>query len=100
MVKKSAGEVFLVKTRDRQEGIKKIFENFSMTDFKDKTVAFKANFNSADPFPASNHIQTLQTILEELKSAKSGKIVLAERSGMGKTSEVLEKMGVYDLSQN
>jgi len=99
MVEKNGGEVFLIKTKDRQEGIRKLFENFAMADFKDKTVALKANFNSADPFPASTHIQTLQTILEELKSAKSGKIVLAERSGMGKTSEVLEKLGVYDLAQ-
>lgn len=98
-MKKNAGEVFLVKTTDRQEGIRKLFENFSMADFKDRSVALKANFNSADPFPASTHIKTLQTILEELKSANSGKIVLAERSGMGKTSDVLEKMGVYDLSQ-
>jgi uncharacterized protein (DUF362 family) len=99
MVKDNAGEVFLVKTTDRQEGINKLFENLAMDGFKDKTVALKANFNSADPFPASTHIQTLQTILDELKTAESGKIILAERSGMGNTVKVLEKMGVYDLAQ-
>ena len=99
MVKDNAGEVFLVKTTDRQEGIEKLFENLAMDGFKDKTVALKANFNSADPFPASTHIQTLQTILDELKAVESGKIILAERSGMGNTTKVLEKMGVYDLAQ-
>ena len=98
MVKGDAGEVFLVKTTDRQKGIRKLFENLAMDGFKDKTVALKANFNSADPFPASTHIQTLQTILDELKAAESGKIILAERSGMGNTIKVLEKMGVYDLA--
>ncbi|MCE7698347.1 MAG: DUF362 domain-containing protein [Methanobacterium paludis] len=44
----------------------------------------------------NNH---LESILDELKTAESGKIILAERSGMGNTTKVLEKMGVYDLAQ-
>ncbi len=36
MVKGDAGEVFLVKTTDRQEGIRKLFENMAMDGFKDK----------------------------------------------------------------
>ena len=98
MGKNRAGEVFIIKTDDRTEGINRIFEKLEMDEFNGKNVALKANFNSADPFPASTHIQTLQTLLEKLKEAGSSKIVLAERSGMGNTREILEKLGVFDLA--
>jgi uncharacterized protein (DUF362 family) len=82
-------DVLLVKTADRNEGIKRLL---------DKKVAIKANYNSADPFPASTHIQTLQSLVENLQEAGSSSLVLAERSGMGDTRRVLEKMGVLNLS--
>ncbi len=62
-------------------------------------MALKANYNSADPFPASTHIDTLRALVETLKKAGPSKITLAERSGMGETEEVLEKMGVSALSE-
>ena len=46
------GSVFLVKTDNRKEGIKDLLSNFDMTDFKDKNIAVKANYNSQDPFTA------------------------------------------------
>jgi uncharacterized protein (DUF362 family) len=98
MGKNRAGEVFIIKTDDRTEGINMILEKLDMDDFNGKNVALKANFNSADPFPASTHIQTFQTILKKLKGAKSGRIILAERSGMENTREVLEKLGIFDLA--
>jgi uncharacterized protein (DUF362 family) len=90
--------VFIIKTDDRTEIINRIFEKLDIDEFNGKNVALKANFNSADPFPASTHIQTLQTLLEKLKEVGSSKIVLAERSEMGKTREILEKLGVLDLA--
>jgi len=92
-------EVFLIKTNDRNFGIKKIFEKFDLKDYYGKTIALKANFNSADPFPASTHIDTLENIVKILKEAEVKDIVLAERSGMGKTRDVLEGMKVFDLSK-
>ena len=70
-----------------------------MDNFAGKQVALKANYNSADPFPASTHIDTLRAIIETLQNAKVDKVIMAERSGMGNTEEVLEKMGVLALSK-
>jgi uncharacterized protein (DUF362 family) len=70
-----------------------------LQDFSGKRVAIKANFNSADPFPASTHLDTLRAIVETLKGANASSITLAERSGMDDTQEVLEQMGVLDLSR-
>ena len=64
----------------------------------DGTVALKANYNSDDPFPATTHPMTLNSIAQHLiKSART--LVMAERSGMGNTTAVLENRGVLDLSR-
>jgi len=93
------GTVFLLKTNNRVEGITELLEYFDISDFKSKKVGFKANFNSADPFPATTHPDTLQTLIRSIKKVKPEKIILAERSGMGDTRTVLEKMGVMDIAK-
>ena len=92
-------EVFLIKTSDRSVGIRSLLSQFDLNDYYGKAVALKANFNSADPFPASTHIETLETLVKGLKEARVGDLTLAERSGMGRTRDVLEQMGVFDLSE-
>jgi uncharacterized protein (DUF362 family) len=89
----------LLKTNDRVAGISALLKKFDLTDYSGKKVALKANFNNADPFPASTHIDTLRAIMETLKDAGASNITLAERSGMGDTQEVLEQMGVKALSE-
>nr|MDO8081721.1 DUF362 domain-containing protein [Candidatus Freyarchaeota archaeon] len=96
MVNKS--EVFLIKTSDRNLGIRSLLERFDLNNFNRKRVALKPNFNSADPFPASTHIDTLETIVNVLKESGVERLTVAERSGMGKTRDVLKKMGVFNLS--
>jgi uncharacterized protein (DUF362 family) len=96
MRKKS--EVFLIKTLDRNIGIRSLLEQFNLNNYSGKNVALKPNFNSADPFPASTHIDTLETIVNVLKEAGVRRLTVAERSGMGKTRDVLKKIGVFDLS--
>jgi uncharacterized protein (DUF362 family) len=71
---------------------------FDLDQFSGENIAIKANFNSADPFPASTHIKTLQSIIKKLNEVDIDDITLAERSGMGKTRNVLEKMGVFQLA--
>ena len=93
------GEVFITKTSDRNAGIRTLLSRFELGGFSGKRVALKANFNSADPFPASTHIVTLRTLIKILKEANAKEIILAERSGMGDTRRVLEKMGVFELSK-
>lgn len=100
MGKDKPRKVFLIKTSDRDSGISKLMEQFNLNDFYDDKVALKANYNSADPFPASTHIDTLETIIKKLKDANVADITLAERSGMGNTRKVLETMGVLKLSND
>jgi len=94
-----AADVFLLKTRDRDFGVKKLLGKFGQRAFSGKTVALKANFNSADPFPASTHPDTLRTIVLALKKAGATGIILAERSGMGATRRVLDELGIFELGE-
>ena len=99
LMAESYAEVFLLKTTDRKTGILALLSKFDLSDYSGKKVALKANFNSADPFPASTHIDTLRALIENLKTAEPEQITMAERSGMGDTREVLEQMGVLGLSK-
>ncbi len=94
-----SGEVFILKTKDRPTGIPQLLKKFDLGEYAEKKVALKANYNSADPFPASTHTDTLRALVEALKGAGAGAITLAERSGMGDTERVLERMGVLALSR-
>jgi len=95
----SSSEVFIVNGSDRVAGIQKLLSNFDLTGFEDATVALKANYNSADQFPASTHIDTLRAIVQGLNGAGAAQIVLAERSGMGDARQVLHERGVFGLSE-
>jgi uncharacterized protein (DUF362 family) len=99
MPSSSVGEVFILKTSNRAAGVKQLLSQFGLDEYSDKHVALKANFNSADPFPASTHPDTLRAIVEALKGANVGDVTLAERSGMGNTRQVLEHSGVFGLSE-
>lgn len=90
-------QVYVIKTDNREEGIKELLKHFNV-DMSRKRVALKANYNSADPFPASTHPNTLSFIVDVLQE-KGASVVLAERSGMGVTRDVLEEMGVMELAK-
>jgi len=87
-------EIFVAKTGNRKERIRKLLDRFDLMEFKGKKVALKANYNSADPFPASTHLDTLRALINSLKEAGAKEITLAERSGMGDTRTVLEQCSV------
>ena len=93
------GEVFILKTANRVTGIPELLKKFNLDTYFHKQVALKANYNSADLFPASTHIDTLRIIVEALKAAGASGITMAERSGMGDTEQVLKQMGVLALSR-
>jgi uncharacterized protein (DUF362 family) len=95
----SRREVFLVKTSDRNAGVKSLMSRFKLSEFSGKKVAVKASYNSADPFPASTHLDTLKAIVETLKRLGASQVTLGERSGMGNTRTVLEEMGVFALAE-
>lgn len=99
MIFRGISEVFLIRTTDRGIGLRSLFKRFELSDFSGKRVALKANFNSANPFPASTHLDTLETLVSTLKEVGISELTLAERSGMGDTRRVLEQMGVFSLSE-
>jgi uncharacterized protein (DUF362 family) len=92
-----ASKIYLVETSERAEGVRTLLQEYQAIDFRDKSVALKANFNSADPPPASTHPDTLIALMAHLQDAGVGPVTLAERSGMGNTSAVLQSIGVHDL---
>jgi len=59
----------------------------------------KANYNSADPFPASTNLDTLKCLVKELRARGVGEVALGERSGMGRTRDVLRSRGVFRLGE-
>lgn len=91
-------KVYVIKTNDRGLGSKELLKHFIPDSLFGKRVALKANYNSADPFPASTHIDTLSGIAGALQE-RNCSVVLAERSGMGETRSVLEKMGIMKLAK-
>jgi len=95
----SSGEVFILKTSDRAKSIPALLNKLGLQDYSGKQVALKANFNSADPFPASTHLDTLRAVVETLRNVGTNDLTLAERSGMGETEQVLYQMGVLALSR-
>lgn len=92
-------KVVIIKTQDRFGGVTAAMAHFDLAEFKGARVALKANYNSADPFPASTHPDTLKAFIQGLKYAGAQHVTLAERSGMGNTADVLKRMGAMDIAE-
>jgi len=91
--------VYVVRTTDRNAGVGRLMEEYSIEGLKGLNVAIKANYNSADPFPASTHPGTLAALVDRLKDSGAGSVTMAERSGMGVTADVLRTTGIADLAR-
>jgi uncharacterized protein (DUF362 family) len=89
--------VSLIKTSDRASGIKRAIELLEINPVKGKDVLLKPNFNTADPFPASTHNDTLVYLILQLKRMDAKGITIGERSGPPDTSDVLKEKGIYEL---
>jgi uncharacterized protein (DUF362 family) len=94
---KTVVPVAIVKNADRKQGIQKAISLLGEMSFAGKEVYLKCSYNSPDPFPASTHPDSLRAAVEILRSKGSPKIILAERSGMGLSREILTKLGTLDL---
>lgn len=88
--------VAIVKTSDRRYGIPKAVALLGGVDVQNKDVYLKGNYNSPDPFPATTHPAALQTTIELLMQQGSRRIILVERSGMGDTRQILEKLNAVE----
>jgi uncharacterized protein (DUF362 family) len=92
-------EIFIANASDRTIGVQRVLKDVDMSVLSGAEIALKANYNSADPPPASTHIGTLDAVCTAILAEKPKKLTLAERSGMGNTRDVLENRGVIELAQ-
>lgn len=90
-------KVSLIKTSDRAAGIKKVIDILGINPVRGKNILLKPNFNTADPFPASTHNDTLTHLILHLKEMGAKNITIGERSGPPHTSDVLKEKGIYEL---
>jgi uncharacterized protein (DUF362 family) len=64
-----------------------------------KHVFLKPNFNSADPTPGSTHPDVLSALIQKLTAMGALGITVGDRSGMGNTRTVMQKIGVFQLAE-
>ena len=95
-----AVRVAIIKSSDREEGIARtmaLLDERGKTDFSGKDVYLKGSYSSPDPFPATTHPGMLAAAVRLLHGRGTRSITLIERSDMGRTREVLEKLGALNL---
>lgn len=98
-VEEGFAKLAFVKTRDRVAGIRQALDLLGINPVQGKSVLLKPNFNSADPAPASTHPDTLRTLIETLQKMGSGKITLADRSGMGHSRDIMQRLGIFEMAR-
>jgi len=91
---KDTVRVAIVKTSDREKGIARAVALLEEIDFSGKDVYLKGSYNSPDPFPATTHPDALGAMVRMLRGKGAGGVTLVERSGMGRTRDILEKLNV------
>ncbi|MDR0446839.1 MAG: DUF362 domain-containing protein [Oscillospiraceae bacterium] len=92
-------EVYLVKTADRGEGVRRCLSYIGALDYTGKQVYLKPNFNTADPAPGSTHNETLEALLAAVKAASPRRLILGERSGPAEAAEVFRQRGIAELCE-
>lgn len=93
------GRVVLVRTDDRSRGIRRALDLWDHNTIVGKDLFLKPNLNSADPFPGSTDVETLDVLINSLTSMDAGQITIGDRSGMGNTRAVMQSKGVFTLAE-
>jgi uncharacterized protein (DUF362 family) len=89
----------LARNSDRSAALREATGLLGNINFGGKDLYLKANFTSADPFPATTHPDTLREVVGLLRERNCGKLVLVERSCMGSTRQVWDMLGIPALAQ-
>jgi uncharacterized protein (DUF362 family) len=90
--------VALIRTGDRQEGVRRALALLDPSGIAGRRVVVKPNFNSADPAPASTHPDILRQVVAELWQRDARSVTVGESSGPTNTHRVMEEKGVFELS--
>ncbi|MRS04608.1 DUF362 domain-containing protein, partial [bacterium] len=99
IVNDGKARIAFVKTTDRAEGVRQAIDLLGINPVSGKSVFLKPNFNSADPTPGSTHMEVLATLVATLKDMGALEITIGDRSGMGNTRQVMERLGVFKLAE-
>lgn len=97
---KQTARVAFVKTTDRAAGVSRAIDLLGMKSFNARDLFIKPNFNSADTPPGSTHIDTLAALIDKLRKMGGGRLTIGDRSGMGRTREVMEAKDVFRLAKD
>jgi uncharacterized protein (DUF362 family) len=89
--------VALVKDVPRAEAIPRALGLLGVNPVRGRRVLLKPNFNTADPFPASTHNDTLAALIAQLRALGAAEIAIGERSGPPDTGDVLRDKGIPEL---
>jgi len=89
--------------QDLTSDIKKILEPLGGINSYIKPgdkVLLKPNFNTADPYPASSALDFLEAVIELVKTAQPGKVILGDSCTISqKTETVMKELGIFDLGK-
>jgi uncharacterized protein (DUF362 family) len=89
--------VALIRTADRAAGIPRALRLLEINPVRGQRVLLKPNFNTADPFPASTHNDTLTHLIASLREMGAKTITIGERSGPADTAVVLREKEIHEL---
>lgn len=92
-------ELALARSQDRSSALRAAVGLLGKINFGGKDLYLKGNFNSPDPFPASTHPEMLGAVVDFLRECNCGRITMVERSGMGSTRDIWERLGFTLLAQ-
>jgi uncharacterized protein (DUF362 family) len=90
--------IALVKTNDRADGVRRAIDLLDIAPLENRDVFLKPNFNSADPAPGSTHPDILRALVLKLRELGAGRLTVGDRSGMGDTRQVMQRLGVFELA--
>jgi uncharacterized protein (DUF362 family) len=89
--------VALVKGQTRTDAIGRAIDMLAVNPVAGRKILIKPNFNTADPFPASTHNDTLVLLIEKLKSMGAGDLTIGERCGPPETATVIHEKGIDSI---
>lgn len=99
-VKPVSARVALIHGGDRKEAVGRAIELLERNPVAGCAVLVKPNFNTADPFPASTHNDTLAALLDHVKKMGATSLTVGERSGPPATGEVMREMGIAAICRS
>lgn len=92
-------KIAFVKTQDRAAGVARALALLDYSPPLGGSVFLKPNYNSSDPNPGSTHNDTLAALVRALQAGGVKSITVGDRSGMGDTRAVMERLGVFNLAE-